>query len=324
MNELDAIRQLGTDVPALDPVAKERALGRLREHTLSQQEPSALGPRRPAKRWIVLVAASVAGILAAYVLLPGGAGQPVPSAAQALRHLAQVASRQSPPALSQGRYVYVKSEELRGLSGEDLETGGSWTALVRVTRHYWRGFDGSERILTFAGTPRFVSEADEAAWHQAGEPRLIAPRNDERFPAGTFPSRDLSGLPLEPAELRRVIERRSVVARAPGAAGTFSIVGTLLSEDRASPQLRAALFEVAASLPGIELVGESRDPLGRPGVAVALRVHGYRAVLQFDPASSALLSVEQYRSGGGLPRTLHEWRAYWPPRVVGSLQIPSR
>ena len=48
----------------------------------------------------------------------------------------------------------------------------------------------------------------------------------------------------------------------------FVIVGDLLRESPASPALRQALWEVAARIPGVTLVGAVTDSAGRAGVAV--------------------------------------------------------
>jgi hypothetical protein len=48
----------------------------------------------------------------------------------------------------------------------------------------------------------------------------------------------------------------------------FVIVGDLLRESPASPALRKALYEVAANVPGVELVGTVQDADGRQGVEV--------------------------------------------------------
>jgi hypothetical protein len=46
-------------------------------------------------------------------------------------------------------------------------------------------------------------------------------------------------------------------------------VGDLLRESDASPELRAALFKVAAGIPGVKLLGTVTDSDGRSGTAIA-------------------------------------------------------
>jgi hypothetical protein len=73
----------------------------------------------------------------------------------------------------------------------------------------------------------------------------------------------------------------------------FKEIGDLLRETGASPALRAALYEVAAGLPGVELVGEVSDGLGRSGIAVAYVREKVRFEFIFDPATSNLLGESQ-------------------------------
>ncbi len=76
----------------------------------------------------------------------------------------------------------------------------------------------------------------------------------------------------------------------------FVKVADVLAGGDASPELRAALYRVVAGLPGIELVGEIRDPLGRPGTGVAMTYSSsgstIRTVMIFDPETSHLLATE--------------------------------
>ena len=70
---------------------------------------------------------------------------------------------------------------------------------------------------------------------------------------------------------------------------SFQIIGEMLQGTYASPALRAALYEVAASLPGVDYVGRVTDELGRPGLAVAYAHDGIRDEMIFDPDTAQLL-----------------------------------
>lgn len=59
----------------------------------------------------------------------------------------------------------------------------------------------------------------------------------------------------------------------------FTLVGDSLRETAATPAQRAALYQVAARLPGIELLGSIKDSAGRPGIGVAMSNHGIRFTL---------------------------------------------
>jgi len=62
-------------------------------------------------------------------------------------------------------------------------------------------------------------------------------------------------------------------------------------------ELRAVIYQVAASIPGVELAGNAVDPIGRPGAAVTKTTDYWggsqRLMLIFDPNSSALLAQEK-------------------------------
>ena len=74
----------------------------------------------------------------------------------------------------------------------------------------------------------------------------------------------------------------------------FTLVGDALRESDASPALRAALYEVAARIPGVELIGPAVDRVGRHGVAVASvdSKIGLRHELIFGRKTAALLGEE--------------------------------
>jgi hypothetical protein len=103
---------------------------------------------------------------------------------------------------------------------------------------------------------------------------------------------DLSNLPTNPGTLLAGVEARTVGSSfdAPaGAAGTFEIIGDLLRETDASPRLRAALYQAAAQMPGVTLIGTVTDAAGRSGTAVAYASGGEQNELIFDPTTSVLL-----------------------------------
>ena len=79
------------------------------------------------------------------------------------------------------------------------------------------------------------------------------------------------------------------------------IVTDLLRFSPGSSALRRALWEVAATIPGVELVGDTVDALGRPGVALERDMSDqglYRARLIVDPDTGHVLEELSYTLDG--------------------------
>ncbi|MGZ5301342.1 MAG: CU044_5270 family protein [Actinomycetota bacterium] len=252
-------------------------------------------PRRPRIRWRVgigVAAAAVAIAIALPAILPGGGpGGAEPAAAAALHRAALAAARQpAAPTPRAGQFVYTRSTAVNIGMWAPGDGHEAFSVIQPLTREAWIGPDGSGRLLQTNGTASFPTPADEAAWTAAGSPDLRdGATSDDSFAAGGLYFMDLSGLPTDPEALFQVIEDRAIVGGPPGDAETFTLIGDLLRETYASPALRAALYEVAAGLSGVELVGNTTDASGRPGVAVAYRHDGTRNELIFDPETAVML-----------------------------------
>jgi hypothetical protein len=265
---------------------------------------------RPTHGRVLVTAgvAIVAGAAAvASTLLPGTPGGPASAAAAALNHEATVAAKQAPAELPVGDYQYTKSDILQlatfgyGNSGRSALPGTSvsgpsenFDVLRQVTRQVWTADDGSGRMVEQFGSTMFPTTADRAAWLADGSPSLQPSSGtiDQTEGPGSLTVADLSALPTDPATLGNEIADRKVVDGPQGNAETFKIIGELLSETDASPALRGALYQVAAGLGGVTLVGAVTDSLGRSGTAVSYGARGETHELIFDPSTSSLLATE--------------------------------
>lgn len=113
----------------------------------------------------------------------------------------------------------------------------------------------------------------------------VLPLDVAYFPAGDrgVTWDELYALPTDPDALEADLRGRTSAddgkARDPDAR-LFVNVGDLLRESPASPALRKALWEVAARIPGVTLVGTVTDDAGRQGVAVEHA--GQRYVIDTD------------------------------------------
>ncbi len=300
MDELDIIRRFRADVadPTDDEVAAARRL------LAQRMGPTSVPSRRASYRrmWrLVAVVAIVATAVAVIVpvLLPGDApgGATSVQAAAALHRFALTAKTQraeAAPTIGQFYYTEVRS------SGTMLYIPGGHFSPFEVTyqssQQTWLGPDGSSRTRTSASRVTLPSPADRAAWEAAGSPEvadLAPPVGDQTSaPGGDF--LDLSQLPTDPGKLKAALEERKIVGGPDGDWETLAIIGQMLQETYASPSLRAALFNVAAALPGIEYIGKTTDASGRPGVAVAYTHGGIRDELIFDPHTAQLNATNSW------------------------------
>jgi hypothetical protein len=192
------------------------------------------------------------------------------------------AGAEPPRPLRGGEYFYERTVTLLpkafGLAGG------------RVTEETWWATDGSGRRTGVSTTADYG----------------LGPRG--MWGPGQMAVEDLSGLSFDPAVLRDQLTGRSAPGGAsPQPAGTpgFGVYGdsarlwrashALLEMPNAEPALRAALFEVAASIPEVEMHRDVQDPVGRPAVSVSTSVGDGLVTMFFDPATLQLLAiVEDY------------------------------
>ena len=282
MSELDLLRSLPFDVDQPGEEARARARGRLLRH---------LGHGRSPRRRRLLVAVlglAAAGAVAALVGV-GVHGDGNASAAPVLRRFAKVARSQAAPTpVTAGHFRYTKSVQAYTSGGKD------WTALSPVVRETWFGPSGGLLHET-SGKAEFLSVGDRQRWIAAGRPQVNPPEDTEKLP----PPRPLN-LPTNPDALYGELHDRSVGHGNGTEAEMFTLVGDALRETDASPALRASLYEVAARIHGVELVGPATDRIGRHGVAVAYSDSAIRErhELIFDPKTSALLEEEYVELDG--------------------------
>jgi hypothetical protein len=282
----------------------EIALESLRSRRESGLAPAPHRRRRPRRRTVIAIAAAGLAIaIAIPIALPGGVtGGADPAAAAVLHRVALRAAKQPPePTPGPGQFLYTRSESASTFL---YVVGDGRTLFFKqpLIRASWIGLDGSGRILSSAGAVTFLTEEDRATWIAAGSPHLCADvcegqTNDERFGPGELAIRNFATLPTDPEELLELIESRELIGGPDGDWETFSIIGDLLREASPQPRVRAALYQVAAEVPGVELVGRVTDGAGRPGVAVAYKHERTDAPseleLIFDPTTAELLGSNE-------------------------------
>jgi hypothetical protein len=277
MDEIDLLKRVGAGSKE-DEFAERRARAAL-SASIEREMPSRVlktPPRRP--RWRITALAVAAAVAAAVLAVPvmlghGPGGAPFASAADALKATADVAASQPQHAPAAGQYLYTKTEGLGATfqlsPPADGSSQSSFTSSSEpTTEEFWLGPDGSgERRGTSGGKP-YV----------------------DTYAPGELSFDDYSNLPTHPAELLAKIRSGDLGGgNSPSDAVCFQIVGETLVQGYAPPELRSALYQVAAMIPGVQLDGNVTDHTGRPGIEVSYTHGGSRDGLIFDPTTSQIL-----------------------------------
>ena len=270
-------------------------------------------PPRRGRRWIVAAAAAaLVGAVALLAIDVGPSPEVVTPAAAALQEAADAARAQD--GIAPGRYLYVRSANaslaIGAVDDSDPEAFlDCCEVLVPHVREMWLGDEPGDARLRErrAGDLQFLSEEERERWIELGRPKLEAKTPFSGILVGLPPGAWYDG-PLDlPSEADAIYEQFEQDAerstREPGVpfdvhvrTNMFQHFSDVLREARATPEQRAAAYEALARVPGLTLVGEVTDRLGRPGVAVGLDVVDnepsgffYRYVLVFDPETADLL-----------------------------------
>jgi hypothetical protein len=224
-------------------------------------EPPAAARRRYRRLAVPAMAGACAIAALAFVLAPA---RHATTAAAVLNQAALTAARQpAAPVPGPGQYVYVETIE-----GE-RDGAGICVQTIRV----WTAPDGSGREVASAPTGATCDGGTPSQTFAKGQGIVTA------------------DLPTDPARLEQFIVRHFEGGGREDVAATFHFAGTFLQAG-APPQVRAALYRLIQSIPGIQALGPMTDRLGRHGIGVGFTEYGVRDVLIFDPATSAVLERE--------------------------------
>jgi hypothetical protein len=229
--------------------------------------------------------AVVAGIVAGGVwtlehrstrTIPGGSG---PTAAPTGPTGAPAVSLQAGP----GQYYYWKTVR-------PMPDGN-------VVEQIWWGQDGSGRYQVDSTNPNY------------GPPKSQEWGPGAYQPFGFPFDSDLSGLSSDPATLlQQMLDRSSSTGASPEPEVTLSpglspetsrmwrSIQELIEQGNATAPVRAALFDVASVLDGVQVQQDTVDPLGRPAIAVSVQLGDYYCggtdTMWFDPQTHLLLASD--------------------------------
>ena len=329
IDELDRVKAFRAGVAAPTEEAERAAREALATAIGQRTRRSGPRPRQPApltdpperrtrrRVWLIPATATVAVAVVASILagtFGSGSSGPPTAAAAVFTRLAAVAKTQPSAAPGPGQYLYVDSLETNESDAPEV----GCTMLVPERRQIWIGADGSGRLLENTRQATFPSASDRAACARANLLGSAAPgTNDNWFAPGclSLGPVNLQSLPTDPAALRARLDARQIEGGPGGPAEDFTQIGDLLRETDASPALRAAIYKVAATIPGVEVLGPARDHSGRLGIGLAYNHGGGGMELIFDPHTSALLGELDTNPAGKLVG----WAVYLQSRIVNGL-----
>jgi hypothetical protein len=296
-------------------------------------------PAAPARRRAVrplglaLGGAAVAGLTAAIVAAvtitsPASPAGPAPLAGS-LRDLVLAAARQ--PALQPGQFQYTETVAVNEVGTEPGNSSTYYNVDYDNVTQTWVGAGFSGRMVQVNTHPRFATPRDQARWARDGRPSLAEAPTDQTFGHGGLsdgPSVPIAQVPTNVAELTQQLTSRKLEGGPPGAVESFIQAGDMLRATGAPPALRAALFQVAAHLPGVRVLPHATNHDGRPGIALAIYSKGEGAAagtvgrheLIFDPATSALIGEDatDVNPSTLAPAGIDNWTVYVKSFIVGS------
>jgi hypothetical protein len=259
MPDLESVRTLYPEASPTPTEVRRRARLVLVEHIGHRSQRRAWWSRRHALAGVGLAAAATA--VAAALVGVGNEPRIDDAAAAALRDAARQVRAQEPlPPLGEGRVLYVKSVD--AYLSTYPERG--YALLEPHVRELWLGPDGG-RLRMRTGRPHFPTRGDRRSWIAAGRPNLPAGTSDTEIPP-----QPASDLPADPDALFARLEEASEGHSRGTSTQMFTLVADAFRGAIVSPAQRAALYEVVARIPGVELVGSVRDSVGRGGTAVAM------------------------------------------------------
>jgi hypothetical protein len=302
----DLLEQLRRAVgePPPDRDARERALVRLRAHVSeARQVRVTTAPVRSARVRIGVAALALSLLV---IGASGLAGLRRPAAAVELDRLAQV----NRDWLLTRDVPQVQIEQMYLASYTSLDGGPSFTMVVHSHLSRTVNDDGSidqtERIIS----ARFEDPDDRAAWKSAGSPDWVTHAGDVHTDHFKRPIYNIAAVSTDPATLTQALEDGSVTSYEPDEGQLFETIASLLAEPELSPDQRVALYQVVGSLDGVELLGDTTDPIDRVGVGFSMMVGSHEQILIFDRNTGQPLATQQFYAPD--PALGWEWRAFEP------------
>jgi len=261
-------------------------------------------PPRRSRKLPALALAVTAAAAAAVAFAPGGA--PTRPAAASAATVLRGLKPQPLPALQPGQYYAVRVVQREAKHPERA-----------LDLRYWADANGEGRSVSILDGKERADTADATSIPTPPESTVQQEASDgkvttvppggkiERTPVNTEQPR-LRDFPTEPqalaAKMRELASRSRLEDGSEPTTRDYVLAASQMITDRSGtpPDVLRAVFGFLSGLPGMKLVGEVTDPLGRPGVAVAAdgdpEIHENVGVeLIVDPDTGRPLAMIHYR-----------------------------
>ncbi|MGW0876322.1 CU044_5270 family protein [Streptomyces sp. NPDC002740] len=285
---------------------KERLMAQIHEERQEERTAAAApgGTRRlrlprPAIT-LPLLAAALAGVVVAGVATTGGEGVRDGGVAtgpaltttvgvattkglpQLLDQISLAAAEVTHPVVEPGQYIYIESKSADSF----LKTVGDRTTLASHelhTRQLWESPDGTKGWLIDPA----VNDSPEGETLSLPDEQGNTPKAHLGAPSYDY----LTKLSTDPDELLAKIYKETKGQGNTPDQQAFTTIGDLLTESYPPAELYSALFKTAARIPGVVVVNDAVDAVGRHGVAVARldETSGQREEWIFDTKSHVFL-----------------------------------
>jgi hypothetical protein len=287
MNADDARSDLARLLP--DPAGRDLPPGRhlvLKEHLMSEVRTTGRPPaskpatRRRRKPAIIVAVATAAAVVIVLALLPRNTSGASPAAMRLLAKIAAAAGAQPSPHVRNNQFSYIRAwvanEICQGGSGHHCvvqkpQETQVWTSVSNECVTGLARVDGQDTPLVFSSNYLHCP-------YQGGV-------NDPTY-------RFMQRLPTNPQALLSLIERQ-MQGQLPRPEEAFTTIGDLLGQAMAPPAVSAALYRAAALIPGVTLVADATDAIGRHGVAVAFTYQDTRTEWIFSRQTLQYLGTRE-------------------------------
>jgi RNA polymerase sigma-70 factor (ECF subfamily) len=334
----DAVRAAGA-VPPVSHAAVDQAVAAVAAESSVEGLDAAPVPHRRGRRRVLMAAGLVAAVAAAVVVLPSALRAPSASVeAASLLTKAADAIHPTDPVARPDQWWRISSagSSLSVVTGTEDDPAGltssSW--LVESTRTEYSSVDGQRPSVVVDSTTKVVrklSGPSDAATPVFGEgetwttglaPTTVPGSWQQPSPAW------LASLPLDPAALRDRLyadtagHGRSVDGEA------FVYVADLLRSGVVPADLRAALYRVLATVPGVEITSSHATIGGATGVGLGYyeAANGTRQEIVVSPADGELVG-ERYvavEATDGIPAGTVTGTTTWTRALVDEVPAAVR